>query len=160
MSSTAQVFHELGFDPAKVQQPEAAVVYALARTSDLVVRKLSATYRRFGLSAPAFNLLLLLERGVERDGCTQCQAGRRLVVSASDMSGLVDRLERRGLVRRQDGRDRRSYRLRVTSKGSALVAQVWPHHAEVVQQMMATLTRRDSEVLLGALGRLRQAVGV
>ncbi|PIQ83799.1 MAG: hypothetical protein COV75_05580 [Candidatus Omnitrophica bacterium CG11_big_fil_rev_8_21_14_0_20_63_9] len=158
MNATAEVFRELGFDPAKVKQPEAAVIYALARTCGLALRRLSAAYRRFGLSAPAFNLLLLLERGLNREGCSQREAGNRLVVSASDMSGLVDRLERRGLVRRQDGRDRRSYRLQLTPKGSALVAEVWPHHAEVIGEMTATLTARDRDVLLGALGRLRQVI--
>ena len=160
MRHTTAIFEELGFDAKAVQLPEGALVYAIARTYHLVMRKLAAAYRRFGLSAPGFNLLLLLQRGKEPDACTQRWLGQRLVVSPSDMSGLIDRMEARGLVRRVPGKDRRSHLLRITAKGSALVEQAWPLHAEAVARMTRGIARQDAEALLRVLARVRRSMGV
>ena len=63
MNDLESIFEELGFDRRAVRQPQAAVVYAIARTYNLVMRRLEGVYQRFGLSVPSFNLLLLLQRG-------------------------------------------------------------------------------------------------
>ena len=160
MSQESAIFEELGFDAKQVKLPEGAVVYAIARTYGLIMRKLSATYRRFGLSPAGFNLLLLLERGKDRGSFTQRKVGQCLVVSPSDMSGLVDRMERRGLVRRAEGKDRRSHLLQITPKGSALVEKAWPHHSEAITQMNREIRSKDVQALLRVLGQLRAAMGL
>ena len=155
-----QIFHELGFDADTVQLPDSAAVYAIARTYSLIMRKLGETYRRVGLSAAAFNLLMLLARGKDRHALTQRKIGQHLVVSASDLSGLVDRMEVRGLVRRAAGADRRSKVVQITPKGATLVDKVWPEHAEAVQRMTSAIGSQQVTALLDALGRMRTAVGV
>lgn len=160
MSQANAIFDELGFDAKRVKLPEGAVVYSIARTYGLIMRKLAETYRRFGLSAAGFNLLLLLERGKDPESFTQRQVGRCLVVSPSDMSGLVDRMEQRGLVRRAPGRDRRSHLLQITSKGSALVEKAWPHHAQAVTQMSRPIQPQDAQALLRVLGQMRAVMGL
>lgn len=160
MPRAETIFEELGFDAKAVQLPEGAIVYAIARTYNLVMRRLAAVYRRFGLSAPGFNLLLLLQRGKDPEAFTQRCIGQRLVVSPSDMSGLIDRMASRGLVRRAPGKDRRSHLLRITAKGSALVEQAWPLHAEAVTQMTRGTARQDAEALLRVLAQVRRSMGV
>lgn len=151
------IFEELGFDPRRIQQPEGAVIYALARTYHLVLRRLSAIYARFGLSAASFNLLLLLERG-RQGACSQRELCGRLVVSPSDMTGLVDRLEYRGLVRRSAGPNRRTKRLHVTPAGSRLLEQVWPEHARAIEGLVTLLRPAERRLLARALERVRRAV--
>lgn len=160
MSHLREIFEELGFDATTAELPEGGVMYALARTYSLVMQKLAPTYRRFGLSPAAFNLLLLLKRGKDPATFTQRELGRRLVVSPSDMTGLLDRLERKGLVRRTPGKDRRSKLLCLTVKGSALVETVWPHHAEAIRRLTAPLRAKDTQAVLAMLSQLRSAVGV
>lgn len=154
------IFRELGFDVEKSTLPEGGLVYALARTYNLVMQQLAPMYRRFGLSAAGFNLLVLLKRGAEPETFTQRELSRRLVVSPSDMTGLVDRMEHKDLVRRIPGNDRRSKLLRITDKGSALVEEVWPHHAEVIKRMTEKLSSAEGEALMRALSLIREAVGV
>jgi MarR family 2-MHQ and catechol resistance regulon transcriptional repressor len=151
------IFEEMGFAMASVRLPEAGVVYALGRTFSLVMRELAGIYQRVGLSPASFNLLVLLQRGRRRGECTQNELGRCLVVSPSDMTGLVDRLERKGLVRRAPGKDRRSKLLRITPRGEALVERVWPTHAEAVKRLARVVGAEDRATLLRALGRLREA---
>ena len=155
-----EIFDELGFDAKQVQLPEGAIVYAIARTYGLIMRKLAPIYRQSGLSAPGFNLLLLLKRGKEPDSFSQRRIGQRLVVSPSDMSGLIDRMERRELVRRLPGKDRRSHLLQITAKGSILVEQVWPRHAEAIERMTRHIDAKDIQILLRVLAQLRQSMGV
>jgi len=160
MHTQGSIFEELGFDPNAVKQPESAVVYALARTYNLLVRRLSLIYRQFGLTVSGFNLLLLLQRGKDPDSFTQREIGKRLVVSASDMSGLIDRMEKKGLVKRTSGKDRRSYLLRSTHKGKKLVEKVWPKHALAIEQMTLVLDSQDRENLLRVLSKLRGSMGL
>ena len=122
--------------------------------------RLSAIYKRFGLSAASFNLLVLLQRGKDPDSFTQQAIGGRLVVSPSDMTGLVDRLERKGLVRRQPGTDRRTKLLRITSKGERVVEQVWPRHQEEIRGLIQHFSREDRESLGRSLASLRHVVGI
>ena len=114
-------------------------------------------YARFGLSASSFNLLMLLRHGADQDACTQQAIGARLVVSPSDMTGLIDRLERKGLVQRTPGRDRRCKLLRITPKGKALLDEVWPLHLEAIKRVTRSLTKADAETLVAALSKVRAA---
>ena len=154
MSQPEEIFEELGFNRRDVRQPEGAIVYALGRTYNLVMRRFNACYKKFGLSPASFNLLMLLERG--RAAMTQRELGERLVVSPSDMTGLVDRLERKGLVRRTPGQDRRAKILQITPRGSALVEKVWPHHAEEMRRVVRVFSTNEANVLARGLTQLRQ----
>ena len=158
MSAIAEIFEELGFDRSRVRLPEGAVIYALARTHQLVMRRLASVYQLFGLTAVSFNLLVLLQRGRDPRTFTQQAIGERLVVSPSDMSGLVDRLERKGLVRREPGKDRRTNLLRLTKKGHQVVETAWPHHAREIQRLACCLKADDLRVLNRVLFAWRQAL--
>ena len=150
------IFHEMGF-PAKRTWWKGAVAYSVARTYSLLVRELEQIYARFGLSPSSFNLLMLVKHGADPDSHTQREIGSRLVVSASDMTGLIDRLERKGLVRRTPGRDRRSKLLKITPAGSKLVDEIWPHHEQMVKRLTDTLDERQAEMLVKTLSHVRQA---
>ena len=150
------IFHELGFPPAHGAF-DGAVLYSIGRTYSLVVRQLEQVYARFGLSAPSFNLLMLLKHGVNPEACTQREIGERLVVSASDMTGLIDRLEKKSLVRRAAGKDRRCKLIRITPAGTKLLDELWPHHSAVVARVTKGLTKRRAEQLVRALTTMREA---
>jgi DNA-binding MarR family transcriptional regulator len=77
------------------------------------------------------------------------ELARRLGITEKTMTGVVDRLERDGLVRRVRGeKDRRVWRVELTRKGSAV------HHklkADVQQKfcgLMELLDARDREALI------------
>jgi DNA-binding MarR family transcriptional regulator len=79
-------------------------------------------FGRFGLTSSAYNVLRIL-RG-SPDGLPRGEIGQRLVNPAPDVTRLIDRLARRGLVRRQRGRtDRRLSLTRITPKGLTLMKE-------------------------------------
>ena len=158
MNTPHAIFQEMGFKAHAGRLPE-AVLYSVARTASLVVRELSSVYQRFGLTAASFNLLMLLKHGADPEAMTQQAIGKRLVVSPSDMTGLIDRLEKKGFVQRLPGKDRRSKLLRITAKGVKLLDEVWPHHVEAVERLVGPVGKRDAGQLVACLARLRTSVG-
>jgi len=99
-----------------------------------------------------FDLLASLHR---RDGQTLAALSRDLLVTAGNVTGLVDRAERDGVVeRRPDPNDRRLARVWLTGEGRALISDLLPTHAAQVHTLLGGLPaaqRRDLRRLLGTL---------
>lgn len=157
MNTQHAIFLEMGFKARSGRLPE-AVLYSVARTASLLVRELSQVYQRFGLTAASFNLLMLLKHGADSEAMTQQAIGKRLVVSPSDMTGLIDRLEKKGFVQRLPGKDRRSKLLRITTKGAKLLDEVWPHHMEAVERLVGSVGKQEASRLIQCLAQLRTSV--
>src|SRR5215510_9025958 len=86
----------------------------------LLTQRAEAEYAKFGLTTSTYNVLRIL-RG-SPDGLSRGEISRRMVNPAPDVTRIIDRLARRGLVRRQRPRiDRRLSVTRITPKGVALM---------------------------------------
>jgi DNA-binding MarR family transcriptional regulator len=107
-------------------------------------------------SMPRFDLLANLER---EDGQTLAALSRRMLVTAGNLTGLVDRAERDGFVqRRADPRDRRLSRVFLTRKGRELITSVLPGHAEHVGELLSALEPGERRELRRLLGKLRDSL--
>lgn len=107
------------------------------------------------LSLARFDLLATLAR---EDGQTLAALSRKLLVTAGNLTGLVDRAERDGIVeRRPDESDRRLTRVHLTSKGQSLAARAIRRHAQVAEQIAGGLDRRERDELRHLLGRARES---
>jgi DNA-binding MarR family transcriptional regulator len=105
---------------------------------------------------PRFDLLANLER---EDGQTLAALSRRMLVTAGNLTGLVDRAERDGVVeRRPDPADRRLSRVYLTSKGRELVQGLLPTHAHHVTELLGSLDPGERRELRRLLGKLRDAL--
>ena len=105
---------------------------------------------------PRFDLLANLER---QDGQTLAALSRRMLVTAGNLTGLVDRAERDGVVqRRADPRDRRLSRVFLTAKGRQLITEVLPLHADHVGELLAGLDAGERRELRRLLGKLRDSL--
>src|SRR6266481_6451824 len=94
----------------------------LLRTADALWNSSRIFFARWDLSPSQFNVLNLLNN--KPGGMSQIELGRQLIMHRSNVTGLIDRLEARGLVQRKDAdRDRRAYRIVVTLAGARMVRQ-------------------------------------
>jgi DNA-binding MarR family transcriptional regulator len=108
-----------------------------------------------GLTLPQFDVLNHLSRSP--GGMTFVELSRALLVTAGNLTGIVDRLEDLKLVRRAPHpADRRAIRLTLTPRGRALVRTRVPAHRRAVARLLATLPVRDVRSLRALLGRLRE----
>ena len=105
------------------------------------------------ISLPRFDLLANLER---EDGQTLAALSRRMLVTAGNLTGLVDRAERDGLVRRApDESDRRATRVKLTARGRALYAEALHRHARRIEAVFDVLSKKEQNALSTLLGEVR-----
>lgn len=129
------------------------LVTAILTTSAALLRESERLLRPHGLTAAQFNVLRILAD--EPAGLSQRALGDRLVVDRSSVTGLLDRMEQAGMVRRTDHpEDRRVYQVRLTPAGRALWARAEPHYVAAVQQVAAGLGAKRRAECLAALRTL------
>ena len=74
------------------------------------------------------------------------------------MTGLIDTLERDGLVRREpDPDDRRMMSVRLTPKADAFVAELVPAHFRIMARLMAPLSETERKTLVSLLTKILQS---
>ena len=130
-----------------------AVVMA---TADAFLRESQRLFRPHGLTGAQYNVLNLL--ALRPDGIIQRELSDLLVVDRSNITGLLDRLEKTGWVRRADHpEDRRVYQVSLTPAGRKLWEKIHPRYAAVVAQVTAALSVRRMNECLETLRTLKAA---
>lgn len=126
---------------------ELDAVDGLAQVSFLIQRMLERRAREHDVSVIQTRLL-----GILRDRTpTMSELAQLLGLDKSSTSGLVDRAQQRGLVRRVASQlDRRSVRVRLTDQGRAQVDTVGAEFAGDIDKLLAPLAAEERD----ALGRL------
>jgi len=77
----------------------------------------------------------------KKPGLTVSDLARRFMVAKSNVSEMVDRLYREGLLeKRADEADQRLVRLHVTEKGQALLQAAWAQHLATAREALAGLS--------------------
>lgn len=110
-------------------------------------------FARWDLGPSQFNVLKLLRDRPE--GCTQTELGRALLVHRSNITGLLNRLERRKLIARRDSAtDRRAYRVLLTAAGRKLVRTVLPHYHRAAAQTWGDLPEKRVRQIVADLGQV------
>lgn len=124
----------------------------LMRAADSLTSRLSPILSSAGLSPGQFGALeVLLHLGP----LCQSELGRKLLRSGGNITMVIDNLERRGLVRRERGEDRRFITLHLTKEGRQLIQKIFPKHLEALVREMQVLTETEQK----ALGRLCKKLG-
>jgi DNA-binding MarR family transcriptional regulator len=87
------------------------------------------------------------------------ELARRVLLSRSGLTRLVDRLEAEGLLTRdRSGTDRRGAYAVITGQGIAALRRAWPVYAQGIAQYFAQwLTQEEAQVFVSALERILQA---
>jgi DNA-binding MarR family transcriptional regulator len=128
--------------PQRTPIPEEAAYIDLVRTADALSRPLAQLIKTEDLSPPQYNVLRILRGSPE--GLTCGEIGNRMITRDPDITRLLDRMEKRGLISRgRDGKDRRVVLTTITAEGLDLLARL--------DQPIRDTHRR----LLGRLGAAR-----
>jgi MarR family 2-MHQ and catechol resistance regulon transcriptional repressor len=137
-------------DPATVAAVRAYV--KLMRAQRGVVARLEPA-----LAACALTLTQLgvLEAVLHLGPLPHRELGRKLLTSPGNLTDVVDKLEKRGLVTRvRAEQDRRQVRVELTEAGRALIEEIFPRHAADIAHAMAGLSPAELETLGHLLRKL------
>ena len=123
----------------------------LLYTAELLGRRLDQVLRDVGLTRGSFNVLQIMEGATTP--LTPTDVSSRLTVTSATVTGLLDTLEARGLIRREPHpSDRRSIQVKVTHDGKRLVDALVPELIEHEKAWAAGLTSSRRAQLLRLLG--------
>ena len=129
--------------------PQYQALLQLLRTADTIWVASREFFEPWGLSPSQFNVLNLLGGG---EGVTQIELSRQLIVHRSNITGLVDRLEKRGLVCRNEvPGDRRSYRVSLTREGERVMTEILPRYYAAAHRLWEGLRASDLNKLTNDL---------
>lgn len=124
------------------------------RTADALNRALSDTLKPHGISPTQYNVLRIL-RGAGAAGHTCGDIGDRMITRDPDITRLLDRMEKRGLLTRsRESKDRRVITTRISPEGLQLLKQIDP----VVERFHRACLHELSERKLNDLSRLLESV--
>ena len=127
---------------------------ALVRTSDQLQHRFEQLFRKHGLTASQYNVLRIV-RGAGGP-LPVLEIASRTVAVVPGITGLVDRLEKCGLVRRERStEDRRVLYVAITPKAVELLAEIEEPLMELHDHVMGGLARREQEELIRLLEKLR-----
>lgn len=126
-----------------------SVGFLLARTARSMKRVLESRLSEYNITASQYIVLAQLN---DEDGISLSQLGERLYFDNPTITGVVDRMERDGLVvRRRVADDRRVINVFLTQKGKKLLVAIEDVADEINERAMVELTKADSEKFLRIL---------
>ncbi len=112
--------------------------YVYTRVSRLMGSSplLGQTLRANGLTVALFNVMAFVKYSRDAGELSQKDLGRKLLVSGANVTGMVDKLEKKKLVvRTKHADDRRKWIIRLTPKGDDLLTRILPSYAESVKKL-------------------------
>ncbi len=134
---------------------EVEATISLARTADALLRDLEGFLKSAGLSPTQYNVLRIL-RGAAPAGLACWEIAERMITRDPDITRLLDRLEKRGLVERtREARDRRVVTTRIRPAGLQLLKNLDRPVVDLNRRRLSHMGTRRLRSLLALLERAR-----
>lgn len=132
------------------------VIRELARCYQAFQRASDANIRRMGLTPPQFDIVVTLGN---TPGMSFKELGSRTLITKGTLTGVVDRLQARGLVERHASQtDGRSTRVRLTDEGERVFREVFEPHLAFLAPAFESLPECGRKELEKRLRQLREAL--
>ncbi len=151
-----QPFKRFGIELGKENYPEAAI-YGIACIYLLIDKEISDYLRPFSLTPAKFNALMVVKHQGKNKGLSQVEIGKFLIVTASNITRLIDKLQKDKFIERFSRQgDRRVNLVRISRKGSELLDKVWPGYYDKIKELAVLISKEE---LIGVSGLLLKWVG-
>ena len=130
----------------------------LITNTNIIEKEIRNLFRsEFKVTLPRFDLMSALYR--EPGGLTMGELSRKMLVSNGNVTGIVERLQKEGLVKRWSlPTDRRIYSVGLTPKGRTDFKVMADRHKEWVADILSDLNEDDVLPMIALLDNLREAL--
>jgi len=123
-------------------------------TTHVWKNELDRRLRPLGLSRSKWTLLMTLSRGAQ--GASQKALADQLGIEGATLVGLLDRLERDGLVERRSAEDdRRVNAVHLSRKGQALIGKIREIAAGLRADLCSGVSQSELETALRVLSQIK-----
>ena len=130
------------------------LVLNIIRTAAVIAVKGAMLFRRFDLTEAQFNVLFALK--YKRNEWTQSDLGKRLVVTRASITSVLDKLEAKGLVKRNEVEgNRRIYHVSLTRKGQGLIERVEPIYRATIHGALNLFSDAECRDIISKLEQIR-----
>ena len=137
------------------RSPQHEGVVGIVRTADLLRRAVSREVEPHGVSAQQYNVLRIL-RGAAPESMPTLVIAGRMIERTPGITRLLDRLERKGLVRRERcAADRRQVLCAITPQGLALLDRLDGPVARAEDESLAEISAADLKTVIRVLDAIR-----
>lgn len=128
----------------------------LMKTTKAIQERIRVEIINNGLNVTEFSVLeVLYLKGKQ----TIQQIGNSILVSSGSMTYVIDKLEQKGLLKRNAcPDDRRVIHVTLTEDGNDLMKQIMPNHSNLVNYMFDSLNEEESQTLVKLLEKVRERV--
>jgi DNA-binding MarR family transcriptional regulator len=128
---------------------------AFMRSSDILGSQAEQVVKTAGLTAAQYNVLRIL-RGARPDGLACREIGERMISRDPDITRLLDRMEKRGLITRQrQSDDRRVVKTCVTARGLQILKTLDQPLRELHKRQFQSMDKRTLSGLAATLEALQ-----
>ena len=142
----------------RIGSPEESVFLELLRTTDMLARAGTQVLKSEELTAAQYNVLRILRGAPE--GLTCGEIGNRMITRDPDITRLLDRLEKRGVIARsREAKDRRVVLAGITAEGLKLLARLDEPVQEMHRRQLGHLGRERMRQLTQLLEEARSCAG-
>ncbi|MEI8234431.1 MAG: MarR family transcriptional regulator [Verrucomicrobiota bacterium] len=130
----------------------------LLRTADLVAADNQVFLHRHHISQGRFTVMMLLHRPwlrIQTPASLAEQAG----VTRATMTGLLDTLEKDGLISREpDSQDRRTTHIQLTERGRARMETMVPECFQAISRVVSPLTKSERKEFVRLLQKIQEGL--
>ena len=128
----------------------------IRKTHDAIHRHVSKELAQWGLIIPKYGVMMRL---YDHGALYLTELSNLIFRGNSNITTLITRLERDGLVERFNGEDRRVKKIRLTAKGQALIPKVIAEYRPFLEQMVSkNLSAKELNTLRKLLEKVREGI--
>lgn len=139
------------YDPATIQL-ETSLGYHLAKARNVLIARTDQALKPLDLTSQQIGVILCLSSGRAR---TPLELSREMSYDSGSMTRMLDRLEKKGFVRRtRSDADRRIVELRLTERGQDAAVRLPAIGATVLNEQLRGFSRAELDSLIGMLARI------
>lgn len=128
------------------------IQYLIFKVFSVFKKKADRTFRKHGLTGAQVGVLTCLH---EQEGKKMNKISEELWCDVSNITGVVDRLEKQGLIDRSNlPEDRRVSLINITPKGKEKLAETLPEHEKYLIDQIGKLTPEERRTLIKLLKKI------
>ena len=130
------------------QSENAKLIYTIGILWSEINTKLDKILSKVNLNISKFNILMIIKHSANKDGIQQNEISKKLLVTASNITKLLDKLEKEEMISRNNKQgDKRVKLIKITKNASELLDSIWNEYNTEIENITKSISKKDIKIL-------------